>query len=281
MRLRWGIKTGFTVIELLVVVVIIGVLATVIVISYSGISQKATISSLQSDLTNASTSLKIFQAEKEYFPESISDCPNPSTNNICIRSSSDNIFSYNLAPDKKSFSLSASNSGITYFVTNNSAPAPKLVTEFDFYLSGDGLLKSSSTGVVAKSYDGVGFISTVVTATLYGVSESGVESQITTKSISISNFTGNLAMNLDLAESFSLDPNGKLRLRINDGHVAASFEFNLNGQYSSAQPSTMLLNFDAWAYYDDEDDYVYNGFSFGNPEIYRGIVTRLLDVKLL
>lgn len=41
-------RQGFTIVELLVVIVAIGVLAAITVVSYIGISQRATISSLQS-----------------------------------------------------------------------------------------------------------------------------------------------------------------------------------------------------------------------------------------
>ena len=52
---------GFTIVELLVVIVVIGVLATITIVSYTGITQRAIISSLQSDLTNNSNQLKMFQ----------------------------------------------------------------------------------------------------------------------------------------------------------------------------------------------------------------------------
>lgn len=52
-------KQGFTIVELLVVIVVIGVLAFITIIAYTGISQKATIASLTSDLDNAAKRLKL------------------------------------------------------------------------------------------------------------------------------------------------------------------------------------------------------------------------------
>jgi len=52
---------AFTIVELLVVIVVIGILATITVVSYSGITNRAVIANVQSDLSNASKKLKIYQ----------------------------------------------------------------------------------------------------------------------------------------------------------------------------------------------------------------------------
>ncbi|MFZ2125552.1 MAG: prepilin-type N-terminal cleavage/methylation domain-containing protein, partial [Candidatus Saccharimonadales bacterium] len=44
---------GFTIVELLVVIVVIGILAAITIVSYAGISQRAVAVSLQSDLASA------------------------------------------------------------------------------------------------------------------------------------------------------------------------------------------------------------------------------------
>ena len=70
---------GFTIVELLVVIVVIGILAAISIVSYSGVSTKAIIASLQSDLSNAATQIKMFQATDSSgnYPASVTDCPNP------------------------------------------------------------------------------------------------------------------------------------------------------------------------------------------------------------
>ena len=47
-------RRGFTIVELLVVIVVIGILATITIVTYIGISSKATLANLQSDLVGAS-----------------------------------------------------------------------------------------------------------------------------------------------------------------------------------------------------------------------------------
>ncbi|HZJ34479.1 MAG TPA: prepilin-type N-terminal cleavage/methylation domain-containing protein, partial [Candidatus Angelobacter sp.] len=49
-RQTLSLSKGFTIVELLVAIVIIGILATLTIISYIGIQQKAIVASINSDL---------------------------------------------------------------------------------------------------------------------------------------------------------------------------------------------------------------------------------------
>lgn len=64
-------SSAFTIVELLVVIVVIGILATITIVSYSGISQKAIITSLKSDLGNASRLLKMYQVINSAYPATL------------------------------------------------------------------------------------------------------------------------------------------------------------------------------------------------------------------
>ena len=125
---------GFTIVELLVVIVVIGILAAITIISYTGISSKASVSSLQSDLSNAKKQLALYYVDHGVYPTSLSNnCPtNPNSqpfpdNRYCLKLSSGNTFSdyYTLgvttSPD--GFGLVADKSGTKYTITNSSSPA--------------------------------------------------------------------------------------------------------------------------------------------------------------
>lgn len=115
---------GFTIVELLVVIVVIGILAAITIVAYTGISQKAIASSLQSDLTNASTQLKMFQVENSAYPAA-NNCPTPGVTEICLKFSPGNTFvgySASNQSNSQTFLLIANNGNIAYRVTNNSAP---------------------------------------------------------------------------------------------------------------------------------------------------------------
>jgi prepilin-type N-terminal cleavage/methylation domain-containing protein len=59
---------AFTIVELLVVVVVIGILATISIVAYTGIRQSATEVVLQSDLKQASTHLEIERLYSGSYP---------------------------------------------------------------------------------------------------------------------------------------------------------------------------------------------------------------------
>jgi len=68
---------GFTIVELLIVIVVIGIIATIVAVSYSGITESARLTSLKSDLQAANTSLGGVMAyskgvwQPQTFPESV------------------------------------------------------------------------------------------------------------------------------------------------------------------------------------------------------------------
>ena len=126
-------KRGFTIVELLVVIVVIGILAAITIVSYTGITSRATVASLTSDLDNASKQLKLYQVEHNAFPASLqtsTNCPQDSTTptpivdtNYCLKSSSGNTLAYS-STNTTTFALTATNitTNTAYGLNNTSSP---------------------------------------------------------------------------------------------------------------------------------------------------------------
>jgi len=148
---------GFTIVELLVVIVIIGILASITVVSYAGITQKATAATLQSDLKNASTQLEI---------DKITDGVYPATKEAAnggkgLKASSGTVFSYTYSSGTDIYSLTATNKNISYYITSSNtlpiAGVPSAVTMAASFISTWGGIDSDDGRAIAKTSDG-GFV---------------------------------------------------------------------------------------------------------------------------
>lgn len=70
---QWYFKKGFTIVELLVVIVIIGILAAIATASYSGVNEKANRAVAVVDLNNVHTLVENYQTINANLPSSIDD----------------------------------------------------------------------------------------------------------------------------------------------------------------------------------------------------------------
>ncbi len=87
-------KSGFTIIELVVVMVVIGILAALVVVAYNGVVLKSKESALASDMSNARKSLEMYNIEHGYYPD-LNDCSVPEdSRSICLKTSPNNIIDY-------------------------------------------------------------------------------------------------------------------------------------------------------------------------------------------
>jgi prepilin-type N-terminal cleavage/methylation domain-containing protein len=73
-------KLGFTIIELLIVIVVIAILASIVIISYRSISDRAKFSAEQNDLSSIRTALELYKTDNSgNYPDS-SACLNSNNN---------------------------------------------------------------------------------------------------------------------------------------------------------------------------------------------------------
>src|SRR5687768_9115738 len=57
---------GFTIVELLIVIVVIGILAAITIVAYNGIQNRARETSLKSDLVNIAKQIEMYHADGDY-----------------------------------------------------------------------------------------------------------------------------------------------------------------------------------------------------------------------
>ena len=68
----WAQKQkGFTIVELLIVIVVIGILAAITVVAYNGMQGKASVSKSQSDLRAMQKLIEMYKAENGVYPNTI------------------------------------------------------------------------------------------------------------------------------------------------------------------------------------------------------------------
>ena len=89
-------NSGFTMVEFIVVIAIIGILATLVIVSYTGITHQANIATLKSDLNGAYKLFTLYRAEYNSYPQTI-NCYVAGENdppNKCIEPTPGNRFEY-------------------------------------------------------------------------------------------------------------------------------------------------------------------------------------------
>ena len=91
-------KKGFTIVELLIVVVVIGILAAITIVSFGGVTSQANVASLQSDLDNNSKKLQLYFTQYGSYPTALdgSNCPSSPTadTNYCLKASGGSTITY-------------------------------------------------------------------------------------------------------------------------------------------------------------------------------------------
>jgi len=115
---------AFTIVELLVVIVVIGILAAITIVSYIGVTSRANAVSAQSDLSNISTQLKLYQTIYGSYPtiDPATKCPTAPIvdNTYCLKASSGNTLVYSTyhnldgTDNLQNFGLSVKNNNASY-----------------------------------------------------------------------------------------------------------------------------------------------------------------------
>lgn len=109
-----SMKPGFTIVELLIVVVVIAILAAITIVSYNGISNRATAASAQSSAATALKKVATYAIDNnEYFPASLTVL-----NSLGLVNSGDLRYQYTSSAPFKTYCLTATVKTQSYYVSD-------------------------------------------------------------------------------------------------------------------------------------------------------------------
>jgi len=122
-------KKGFTIVELLVVIVVIGILASITIISYTGFTARANAALAQSDLSNMSRTIEMYKIDYGQYPAQTSDFTGMkgyavSKGNTLLSYVSDKTSASTPASLGSFYCITTKANNLAYSIKNGSAPVP-------------------------------------------------------------------------------------------------------------------------------------------------------------
>ncbi|HEY8993003.1 MAG TPA: type II secretion system protein [Candidatus Microsaccharimonas sp.] len=108
---------GFTIVELLIVIVVIGILAALTIVAFNGVSNKAKVALVSSDLTSVSKKLKIDQTINGAYPLTLA----ATDSGKGVPASAGTTYQYTVdnTVNPQTFCVTAVNGSVAYFITQS------------------------------------------------------------------------------------------------------------------------------------------------------------------
>lgn len=122
---------GFTIVELITVIIVIGILAAISIVSYSMITRKARIAVVESDLANASKMMEMYYGTYGVYPTTLDPDNCPLTPNAdtryCLKSTDGGTFDYtNIIPSTYNIKLTDSTGVVAYSISDDTDKATEV-----------------------------------------------------------------------------------------------------------------------------------------------------------
>jgi prepilin-type N-terminal cleavage/methylation domain-containing protein len=110
-------RTGFTIVELLIVIVVIAILAAITIVAYNGIQNRARISAVSSGLSQANKKLLSFAVDGNGYPADLATIGVNDTSDVTYQ------YSVNNSVNPATYCVTATSGSVSYKVSN-AAQAP-------------------------------------------------------------------------------------------------------------------------------------------------------------
>lgn len=125
--MKWAYyRRGFTIVELLIVVVVIAILAAITIVAYNGITQRTKDATAQSAAAQATKKLALYAVDNTdlYPPDEASFLAYANLQDSGTGTSSAPGYQYTTSSDRRTFCLTTTMNSLSYFTTN-AAQTPK------------------------------------------------------------------------------------------------------------------------------------------------------------
>ena len=232
MHKNYKLSKGFTIIEILIVIVVIGILAALVFVSYSAVSRSANNSALQQDLQQITNQLEIYKvtsANGTSYPTNLADGGIDSSKGNNVRILSIGGANYPDPPDHSyyPYCLQDISGGRTYFISwrvylDASPSSPITQTQPGYCSQGFGAVTSGDSGGT------VGAVVTLAGGAYYDVDGTGVNASFVTPSGLVRDSSGNFWV-VDYNQGIS-----KLRKVTPAGVVTTPYTFSFSRAWGVA-----------------------------------------------
>ena len=111
-------KTGFTIVELLIVIVVIAILAAITIVAFNGIQERARVSSVSSALSQANKKIAVFQIDNpDQYPADLASVGITNTSGVSYQ------YSVNNGATPANYCITATNGSTSYKISSTNTAA--------------------------------------------------------------------------------------------------------------------------------------------------------------